>query len=196
MIHSGALVHPTAIIHDTAIIYPGVIIGAYTIVEAYAVVGSEPEHRDFWNKPHKGVVIGKDCYIKEHATIQSGTTQDTVIGDRCCLFSKTYVAHDSYIEDDVVLSAGTTLGGHVHVMRGANLGFNVSVHQKCIIGPYTMIGMNAVVTKKTEIEPFNVYVGAPARFLKVNKVGLDRLGITDLMMHEILHQYDIRKGVI
>lgn len=196
MIHSGALVHPTAIIHDTAIIYPGVIIGAHTLVEAYAVIGSEPEHKDFWNKPHKGVVIGKDCYIREHVTIQSGTTQDTVIGDRCNLLTRSYVAHDSFIEDDVVLSAGATLGGHVHVMRGANLGFNVSVHQRCVVGPYTMIGMNAVVTKKTPIEPFNIYVGSPARFLRVNKVGLDRSNLTDSQMEEVLHQYDIRRGAL
>ena len=40
------------------------------------------------------------------------------------------------------------LGGNVMVMNGAQLGIRTSVHQNQVIGSYSMIGMNSIITKK------------------------------------------------
>jgi UDP-N-acetylglucosamine acyltransferase len=196
MIHDGASVHPTAIIHDTAIIYPNVTIDAGTKVYAYAVIGSPPEHKDHWDKPTPGVTIGKNCIIREFTTINAGTTRLTQVGDNVVILRNSYVAHDVRLDDDVTLSPNASIAGKCVVMRGANIGMNASIHQYQLIGPYAMIGAGSVVTKSREIEPFNIYVGVPARFLKVNKIGLDRAGVTDFHMHYLLAEYDKMKMIL
>lgn len=196
MIHEGSHVHPTATIHDTAIIYPNVTIGEYTKVYAYSVIGSPPESREHWDKPHPGVVIGKNCIIREFTTINAGTTRLTQVGDNVVMLRSSHLGHDVRIDDDVTISCSVLIGGKSVVMKGANLGLGSVIHQHHLIGPYAMLGAGCIVPKAKEIEPFNVYVGNPARFLKINDIGLDRAGVTDIMMHEYLDSYDKMKMIL
>jgi len=53
--------------------------------------------------------------------------------------------------------------------NGVNLGLNAVVHQRVIIPENCMIGMGAVITKKTQMIPQQKYAGNPAKWIGVNE---------------------------
>jgi acetyltransferase-like isoleucine patch superfamily enzyme len=46
---------------------------------------------------------------------------------------------------------------------------NATIHQRVTIPSKCMVGMSAVITKKTQLEPNVVLVGNPARIIRSNK---------------------------
>ncbi len=155
-------------IDPTALIYPGVTLGKNIYIGAYSVIGSPPEHRDYWNKNYKSVIIKDGARITNHVTVDAGTINDTVIGRNCILLAKSHVGHDAIIEDNVTISVGAIVGGHTVVKEYANIALNATIHQNTLINSGCMVGMGAVVTKKLVTEPFKTYVGNPAHLLGEN----------------------------
>ena len=92
--------------------------------------------------------------------------------------NSTTIDHDCIIEDEVVLSSNVVLGGNVYIMKAAQLGIKVSVHQNKTIGSYSMIGMHSFITKKTSIIPGYIFFGKPAKKIKKNLIGLKRNKMT------------------
>ena len=102
----------------------------------------------------------------------------------------THISHDCIIEDDVQMSVRVTTSGHNHIMKGANLGHGCIIHPWQIVGSYAMIGMGTVIPKKTRVEPGYIYVGNPAKKLKLNEIGLERQGITKDMLDIETNRYN------
>jgi UDP-N-acetylglucosamine acyltransferase len=186
----------------SAFIGPGVEMGADVVVGPFAVllgparigdrvrigpgahVGGPPEisserQNDAWtgDLDHHEVVIGAETVVRDHVVIHHGSVRPTTVGERCWIFSHTYIAHDVVVGDRVTLSGGVALGGHVTVRSGANLGLNVSVHQRRSIGALTMVGMGTAVTR--DIPPFATAYGVPPRVHGVNRVGMTRAGVAE-----------------
>lgn len=195
------IIHPTAIIDNGVIIGENNYIGPYCYItgntqigdnnrfEAYCSIGTPPEHRDhFDNHPYK-VIIGNNCTIREFVTINSGTIRNTILGNNIVMLRNSHIGHDSIIEDRVNLSCNVLIGGHSYIMEGVNMGLGSMCHQFSIIGAYSMIGMGAVVVKTNRINPGETYVGNPAKFLKENKIGLARNGVTQEKMSELVTKY-------
>ena len=113
---------------------------------------------------------------------------ETLIGNNNYFMNSTTIDHDCIIEDNVILSSNVILGGNVHIMKGAQLGIRTSVHQNQIIGSYTMIGMNSVITKNKIIIPGYVYFGNTVKKRKKNTIGLKRNKINS----DILKKENIR----
>jgi len=194
-------------IHPTAIIDPGVIVGknnyigpycyitGNTIIgdnnrfEAYCSIGTPAEHRDHFTKSTFSVIIGNNCTIREFVTINSGTIRNTILYDNITMLRNSHVGHDSIIENKVNLSCNVLIGGHSYIMEGANLGLGSMCHQFSIIGAYAMIGMGGIVVKSSEVHPGEIYVGNPIKFLKENKIGLNRNGITPERLSEFVNKY-------
>ena len=178
-IHSTAIVHDSVIMGDNnfvgpyVVIGPNVKIGNHNMFVAHCSVGLPAEHRDYWDK-YGEVEIGSDNIIREFTTINSSTKGRTMMGDRCIMLRNSHLSHDSILEDDVTLSCNVLVGGESYIMRGVNVGLGAIMHQRSIIGSYSMIGMGSVITKGSQITPGNIYVGTPARYLKMNKIGLER----------------------
>ena len=89
-----------------------VIIGARTRVFAGTVIGSDGfgYERDDDGAMIKlahlgGVVIGADVEIGSNPSIDRGTLDDTVIGDRCKIDNLVHVAHNVRIDADAVVIA-------------------------------------------------------------------------------------------
>lgn len=184
------MIHPTAVIHETAVIGddneigpfcvigPNVVIGNGNRFTSHVCIGTPGQHRS--RHREMGVEIGNGNTFREFSQVHHGVEKATRVGDDCYIMSGASVQHDCVIEDGVTLCSNVSLGGHVWVMRGANLGHNACVHQFQRIGSYAMLGMGAVVPKFIGIEPGQVYVGNPARWLRTNDIGLERAGITEL----------------
>jgi len=195
-------IHPTAIIGDYVqigkdnyigpycVIYNNTIIGDGNRFEAHSVIGSIPEHKDYFiSGTSYGVHIGNNNTIREFTTINSGTVQDTIIGNNNIILRGSHVGHDVIIENNVTISCNVLLGGHSYVMEGANMALGSICHQYSVIGAYAMIGMGGIVTKSTKVEPGLIYVGNPIKFLKENKIGLERAGIDDEKLGEYYKKY-------
>lgn len=153
------------------------------------VIGGPPEHRGYWSGPYKSVIIGDDCFISNGVTIDSGTEQNTVVGNNVTLLRQSHVGHDAVIEDHVNISCSVLIGGHTVVMFGANIGLNASIHQHQLIGPLAMVGMGGVVTKQSTVEPFYTYIGTPVRKLRRNDVGIERSQLTAYELHRLEQAY-------
>jgi len=174
----GVVIGPHAIVYDSADIADGVWIGAGAVVAAPAEIRGSSNFD--WPRSTGSAfrtVIGSGTVIRENVVIGQGTEGDTVIGRDCYIMNAAYVAHDCFLADQVTLASGTRLAGHVWLGRGANLGLNVSVHQRRRIGGGAMVGMGAVVTH--DIRPFAKAYGNPARIVGTNVFRLRALGLSE-----------------
>lgn len=189
-------IHPTAIIDQNAVLGNDNFVGPYCVVgpnvsvgngnrfEAFVSIGTAAQHRDYFHLPPGAVQIGNMNVFREHVTVNGGTTGVTIVGDQCSFLIGAHVGHDAQIKNFCNFGNNTNLGGHVVVDTGANLGLSVVVHQHRIIGAYSMIGMNSTVTKN--IVPFIISHGTPCEHRRLNRVGLQRSGVSskDLVLFE------------
>jgi len=97
--------------------------------------------------------------------------------------NKSYVAHDCVIGQGSVLSAGVLLGGRVVLEEGVTIGMGTTVHQRCHIGAYAMIGMQTPVNR--DILPFATVAGSPARIIGFNRIGAERNAYEESWMQEM-----------
>lgn len=184
------IIHPTAIIDDGVeigegnyigpycIIYDGVEIGDNNHFESNVIIGSNAEHRDYFKKGSNfSVKIANNNIFREFVTVNGGTNQNTQIGNNNIMLRGSYFSHDSIMEDNTTLSCNATIGGHSYLMEGCTMALNSVCHQFSVIGSYSFVGMGGVVTKQSVIKPGEIHVGNPCRFLKLNKIGLERNGI-------------------
>ena len=198
------IIHPTAVVGDGVVLGSGNVVGPHVVlfgpleigdgnwIGPGATIGTPPEvrgveHGAQWATAATGggVRIGHDNVIREQALINQGWENTTVVGSDCFLMNKVYVAHDCVLEDGATLASTVTMGGHVLVGAGANLGLGTVIHQRRIIGPGAMVGMGSVVTR--DVPPFALVYGNPAVLRGANVVGMSRLGVDEAavsMVHE------------
>ncbi len=201
-IHPTAQVDPRAeieegvVIGPYCVIGPEVRIGKNTILKSHCVIagptiigerneigpfvtlGEAPQHLAYRNEPTR-LVIGDENVIREYVSVHRGTMLDqgeTKIGNRCYLMAYTHVGHDCILEDEVILTNATHLGGHVRVGSGAVFGGGAFVHQFCRIGELAFISGMTGVDK--DVPPFFRVFGIPARIAGLNLVGLKRRGFS------------------
>jgi UDP-N-acetylglucosamine acyltransferase len=195
------------IIHETSTIGPNVklgsgnYIGPYCYItgntvigdnnhfEAFCSIGTPAEHRDYFKNNNGRTKIGSNNIFREYTTVNAGTMQETNLENEIVMLRGSHVGHDSCISNKVNLSCNVLIGGHSILMEGCNLGLGAICHQFSVIGAYSMIGMGAIVTKTSLIEPGNVYIGCPAKFLKQNTIGLDRNNIDYTQQQILISKY-------
>jgi len=144
------------------------------------------------------LVIGAKNIIREHVTVhrslQAGTS--TVIGDECMLMVGSHVAHDCQIGNNVILTNGVMLGGHIEVGDRACFGGNAAVHQFTRVGRLAMIGGCTKLTR--DVPPFMLTDGTTAMVSGLNKVGLRRAGLSREEITELKAAYRViyREGLL
>ncbi len=195
-------IHPTAIVSSKAVLEPDVEVGPYAIVGdgvrvgagtrigPHAVLSGDTQIGP-GNMIGAGCIVGGDSQIKaahavgalrigaantfrEYATIHASGTQGaaTVVGDRNYIMSGVHVAHDCRLGNDIVIANGTQLSGHVEVSDHVFLSGLLGVHQFVKIGEYAMVG--GLTKLVTDVIPFALCDGNPARVRGVNSIGLRR----------------------
>jgi UDP-N-acetylglucosamine acyltransferase len=198
--HSSNYIHQTAIVDSSVVMGKNNFIGPFTTIgpdveigdgnrfESYCSIGSPPEHKQFFkSSDNKGVKIGSNNTFREFVTVNAGAFRRTEIGDGCIMLRGSHHSHDSIMENLVTLSCNVLIGGHGHVMEGANVGLGAITHQYQVIGAYCILGMGTIVPKGIDLLPGYKFVGNPARMLSRNEVGLERAGVTEekLMEHQM-----------
>ena len=100
-----------------------------------------------------------------------------MVGSDNHVLAYSHIAHDVNLGDHVIMSNVATLAGHVVVEDYAVVGGLAAVHQFCRIGKMSIIGGCSKVVQ--DVPPFMLADGNPAETRTVNKVGLERNGVSE-----------------
>ena len=209
LIHPTAVIHPGAELDASVEVGPYTVIGAHVkvgartkigphvVIEGWteigaenqifpgAVIGLEPQDLKY-DGSLSLVRIGDRNLIREYVTINRGTvaSEITHIGDSNLLMAYVHVAHNCWIENEVIIANSVALSGHVHIESQARISGLLGIHQFVHIGQLAMVGgMSRIVQ---DVPPYMLVEGNPARVRALNQVGLQRAGISDMAQGDVL----------
>lgn len=159
---------PNVKIHPSCKIGPGVQLGVVGFGYEWAA-GRWPE-KTWEEKPQSfGVVIWPWVHIGANSVVARGSYRDTEIGWGSKLDAMVFVAHNALIGRNCLIVAHTEISGSVVLGDGVILGPSVTVKEHITIGDNALIGAGAVVLR--DVPPNEVWVGNPARFLRLRRDG-------------------------
>jgi UDP-N-acetylglucosamine acyltransferase len=220
MIHSSAVIHPRAEVGAGCEIGPYCVIGenvslgdgcklhSHVVIDGHTRLGRGNEIYPFasiglktqdlkWKGGTTWTVIGDQNTFREYVTIHSATADGeiTTVGSHNNLLAYTHVAHNVTMGNHIIMSNVATLAGHVTVEDYAIVGGLAAVHQFCRIGKMAIIGGCSKVVQ--DVPPFMLADGNPAETRTVNKVGLERNGVSEEVQSTLRQAYKIlfREGL-
>jgi UDP-N-acetylglucosamine acyltransferase len=165
-------------------------IGARSVVYPFASLGTPPQSVKYRGGPTK-LIVGADCDIREHVTMNIGTEDDgglTQIGDRCFVMVGAHIGHDCKIGSDVTLANNVLLGGHVTVGNYVVFGGGVAVRQFVRIGDGAMIvGLSG---PRADIIPWGMAHGPLANLIGLNVIGMRRRGFDKSEIRQLRQGYE------
>jgi UDP-N-acetylglucosamine acyltransferase len=179
-----------------AVIGRGTRMGRNNHVHHHAIIGTESQDMKFHGE-ETALEIGDNNVFREFVTVNraTGKGKATRIGSGCRLLAYSHVAHNTVLEDGVVLANCAEVGGEVLVERHAIIGGLVGVHQFCHIGAHAMVGACSKIN--LDIPPYVTADGHPARPRGLNLIGLRRFRFAPEAIAALKTAYQIlyRRGV-
>ena len=200
------MIHPTAIIHPQARIGadcdigpyctigehvelgPGCRLRSHVVIDGHTRLGRENEIFPFasiglrtqdlkWKGGLTRTEIGDHNTIRECVTIHSATGEGeaTLIGSHNNILASSHIGHNAVLGNRVIVSMAG-LAGHVIVEDFALVGGMTGVHQFCRIGKMSIVGGCSRIPQ--DVAPFMLVEGNPAETRMINKVGLERNGVS------------------
>ena len=220
MHHPTAIIHPGARIGTDCQIGPYCVIGehvtlgdrcqlhSHVVIDGHTQLGAENEIFPFasiglktqdlkWKGGITRTEIGDGNTFREYVTVHSATGDGevTTVGSRNHILAYCHLAHNVTLGSHVIMSNVATLAGHVTVEDNAVIGGLAAVHQFCRIGKFAMIGGCSKVVQ--DVPPFMIADGNPAETRTINKVGMERHGVTEEAQAAMKQAYKIlfREGL-
>lgn len=202
MIHPTAVIHPNARLGADCEVGPYCVIGehveigarcrlhSHVVIDGYTRLGEENEIFPFasiglqtqdlkWKGGITRTEIGHHNTFRECVTVNSATADDeaTIVGSHNHILAYSHVAHNVKLGDHIIMSNVATLAGHVIVEDHAVVGGLAAIHQFSRIGKMSIIGGCSKVVR--DVPPFMLVDGNPAETRTINKVGLERHGVSE-----------------
>ena len=184
-IGNNVTVEAFAIVKKNVTLQDNVVIKSHAYLDGYTTIGENStvfpgavigvKSQDLKYRGEKTFVeIGKNCEIREYATINSscGENSKVQIGNNCLIMAYCHVAHNCKIGNHVIMANGSMLAGHVTIEDFAIIGGMTPIHQFSRIGAYAMVGGFSRVPN--DIPPYTVGGGVPYRLGGINIIGLKR----------------------
>ena len=220
MIHPTAIVHPKANVAASCEIGPYCVLGehvvlgdkcklhSHVVIDGHTTLGKGNEIFPFaaigkktqdlkWAGGVTHLRIGDDNVFREGVTVHCATNEGgaTVIGSNNLLLIQAHVAHDCILGDHIIMSGYAGLAGHCLVENHAVFAGYVAVHQFCRIGKLSMIGGCSKIVQ--DVPPFMIVDGNPGETRTINKVGLERNGVSEEAQNALKQAYKIlfREGL-
>jgi len=131
---------------------------------------------------------GENCFFAENATIIG----DVIMGDGCSIWFNTVLRGDVNsirIGNNVNIQDGSVLHtlyqkSTIEIGDNVSIGHNVTIHgariednaligmgsvvlDDAVIGEGAIVAAGSVVLSKTKVEPYSIYAGVPAKFVKM-----------------------------
>jgi UDP-N-acetylglucosamine acyltransferase len=214
MIHASAIIHPKAQIGSGCEVGPYCVIGghvtlgnncllhSHVVIDGHTKLGKENEIFPFasigkktqdlkWKGGVTRLEIGDRNVFREGVTIHCATEDGdtTVVGSDNLLLTYVHIAHDCVLGNHIIMSSYAGLAGHVVVEDQAILGGYTAVHQFCRVGKLAMTGGCSRIPQ--DVAPFMIVEGNPAETRAVNKIGLQRNGVSDEAQAALRQAYKI-----
>lgn len=220
MVHSTAVIHPRAQIGSDCEIGPYCVIGehvvlgagcrlhSHVVLDGHTTLGRENEIFPFasiglktqdlkWKGGITRTEIGDRNTFRESVTVHSATGDGEVtrVGSHNNFLAYTHLAHNVQVGNHVIMSNVATLAGHVMVEDHVVIGGLAAVHQFCRVGRMAIIGGCSKVVQ--DVLPFMLADGSPAGTRTINKVGLERNGVSEEAQAAVKQAYKIlfREGM-
>ena len=220
MVHSTAIIHPKAQLGEGCEIGPYCVIGenvvlgprcrlhSHVVIDGHTRLGQGNEIFPFasiglktqdlkWKGGVTRTEIGNDNTFRECVTVHSATGdgEATVIGSGNHILAYSHIAHNVRLGDHVIMSNVGTLAGHVTVEDYAVIGGLTAVHQFCRIGKMAITGGCSKIVR--DVPPFMLSDGNPAETRTVNKVGMERNGVSEAAQAALrqAHKILFREGL-
>lgn len=220
-----ASVHRSAIVHKKAKIGKGCEIGPYcvigehvtlgdrcmlhshVVIDGHTKIGKGNEIFPFssigqktqdlkWKGGITRTEIGDNNTLREYVSIHSATSDGEVtkIGSNNHILAYCHIAHNCTLGDNIIMSNAATLAGHVTVEDFARISI-CAIHQFCRIGRMAMVGGCSKVVQ--DVPPYMLADGNPAETRTINKIAMERLGVSDAAQIELRAAFKIlfREGL-
>ncbi len=213
-------IHPSAVIEDGAQLGNDVEIGPYCVIGGkvkikdgallkshvvvegdttigeqcrifpFASLGTQTQDLKF-RGAETTVEIGDRTTIREYVTVNSGTNEGEItrIGNGCHIMAYVHIAHACSVGNSVIMANCATLAGDVTVEDEAIIGGLAAVHQFARVGRMCMVGGLTRVTQ--DCLPYMIVVGIPAEVKGLNRVGLQRRGVSADAQQALKQAYKI-----
>jgi UDP-N-acetylglucosamine acyltransferase len=213
MVHPTAIIHPRARIGADCEIGPYCVIGehvelgpgcrlhSHVVIDGHTRLGQANEIFPFasiglrtqdlkWKGGLTRTEIGDHNTIRECVTIHSATGdgEATVIGSHNNILASSHLGHNVLMGNRVIVSMAA-LAGHVLVEDYALVGGLSAIHQFCRIGTMAMIAGCAKVVQ--DVPPYVIVDGNPAKARTINKLGLERNGVSEEAQTALRQAYKI-----
>jgi UDP-N-acetylglucosamine acyltransferase len=219
-IHSSAVVHPHAQVGADCFIGPFCVIGehvelgdgchlhSHVVIDGHTRLGRQNEIFPFasiglktqdlkWKGGLTRTEIGDSNTFREYVTINSATGEGEVtrVGSHNHVLAYSHIAHNVIVGNHVIMSNVATLAGHIIVEDHAVIGGLAAIHQFCRIGRLSIIGGCSKVVQ--DVPPFMLVDGNPGQTRTINRVGLDRQGVSPETQAVLKQAYKIlfREGL-
>jgi len=220
MIHSTAIIHPTARLGADCEVGPYCVLGenvelgdrcklhSHVVIEGHTRLGTDNEVFPFaalgaktQDLKYAGgvtrVEIGNHNTIRECVTIHRATDDGnaTVIGDHNLLLCYCHIAHDCKLGNHIIISGYGGLAGHITVEDHAIVSGATAVHQFCRIGRMSITGGCSKIVQ--DVPPYMLVDGNPAETRTINKVGMERNGVSEEAIAAVRQAFKIlfREGL-
>ncbi len=180
---------------------PGCRLHSHVVIDGHTRLGQGNEIFPFasiglrtqdlkWKGGLTRTEIGDHNTIRECVTIHSATSEGeaTVIGSHNSILASSHIGHNVRMGDRVIVSMAA-LAGHVLVEDSALVGGLSAVHQFCRIGTMSMVAGCAKVVQ--DVPPYMIVDGNPAETRTINKVGMERNGVTEEAQAALRQAYKI-----
>jgi UDP-N-acetylglucosamine acyltransferase len=195
------------VIGEHAVLGPRCRLHSHVVIDGHTVLGKENEIYPFasiglktqdlkWKGGLTRTQIGDNNTIRECVTIHSATSdgEATIIGSHNNILASSHIAHNVQLGSHIIISMAA-LAGHVLVEDYAIIGGLSAVHQFCRLGTMSIIGGCSKVVR--DVPPFMLVDGNPAETRTINKVGLDRNGVSEAAQAALrqAHKILFREGL-
>ena len=170
IIHNNVTIGDNNNIYDDVIIYPNTTIGDNNNIFPRNVIGEFPissndKHIKYDLKLTKGVKIGSNNLFHVNNIIFSGLDNETSIGNNNKFLAENSIAHDVKVMNNVIFYHRICTGGYSIYLSNSNIGMESVIHQKMVIGQYSMIGANSTITKHV----FPYYINIDNKLHRLNE---------------------------
>jgi UDP-N-acetylglucosamine acyltransferase len=200
-IHSTAVINPKAEIGEDCDIGPYCVIGehvvlgpgcrliSHVVIDGQTCLGRENHIYPFasiglrtqdlkWKGGITRTEIGDQNTIREYVSIHSATGDGevTVIGSMNTILAGSHIGHNVIMGNKCIVSMAA-LAGHVTMEDCALVGGMSAVHQFCRVGTMAITGGVSKIVQ--DVPPYMLVDGNPAVVKALNKVGLERNGVSE-----------------
>jgi UDP-N-acetylglucosamine acyltransferase len=187
IIHNNVIIGNNNKIYDDVIIYPHTTIGNNNNIFPRNIIGEFPvSSNDKYNvydfNLTKGVTIGDNNVFHVSNIIFSGIDNKTFIGNNNKFLAENHIAHDVKIFNNVTFYPRCIPGGYSIYLNNSNIGMGSVIHQKTVVGQYSMIGANSTITKNV----FPYYININNKLHRLNETKIpDNIKKYDTILKEI-----------